>query len=175
MKISIILKLLPILLLNSLYADTGTLTRIIDGDTIKFGATTCRLANIDTPEKARNSRLEKVLDNCNGITMERMIDAGTISSKFINEILVVGNQYNYDVVTKDKYERSVCNVWIDRKTTVNQLMVRNGYAVPFFSFIKDDDLALYKKELAYAKRTNSGLFKSYKPIMDCMIKNLSTH
>ena len=126
MKISMRLKLLPILLLNSLYADTGTLTRIIDGDTIKFGATTCRLANIDTPEKGRNSRLEKVLDGCTGITMERMIDAGNTSSNFIKDILIIGNQYKYDVVSKDKYDRSICNVWVDRKTTANQLMVRNG-------------------------------------------------
>jgi len=57
----LILLLLPLLLL----ADHGTLSKIVDGDTLYFktnGKTVkCRIKYIDTPE----SKLKKDISNCN--------------------------------------------------------------------------------------------------------------
>ncbi|KAB7891376.1 thermonuclease family protein [Poseidonibacter ostreae] len=156
----------------NLSADVGTLSRIIDGDTVKFGNTTCRFANIDTPESRDNKRLQRFINNsCKGTTTNYVLEAGKKSSSKIKELLQVGNQYKYKVSTTDKYGRKICDIFINGKS-VNLKMVEEGYALPFYRYLARSDKATYIKANKNAKRNNKGLYSSHKRLMECMDKDL---
>lgn len=163
--------LLGLGLISCLNADVGKLSRIIDGDTVKFNDTTCRFAYIDTPESKRNDRAKDKIDKCPGLTLETMLDAGKESSEYLNSIIEVGRSYKYDVISTDKYDRKICVIWLNTNVMLNENLVREGYAVPYYTFIKDNDIEKQmKSSLLIAKKNHSGLFKSYESVMQCLLK-----
>lgn len=158
-------------LASTLNADIGKLSRIIDADTVKFNDTTCRFAYIDTPESKRNDRAKQKVDNCNGITLETMVDAGKESASYLNSILEKGNTYKYDVISIDKYNRNVCVIWMDNNEMLNEKLVREGYAVPYYYFIKDGDIERQMRLSSMAaKKNKSGLFATHESVMQCLSK-----
>ena len=158
-------------LASTLNADIGKLSRIIDADTVKFNDTTCRFAYIDTPESKRNDRAKQKVDNCNGITLETMVDAGKESASYLNSILEKGNTYKYDVISIDKYNRNVCVIWMDNNEMLNEKLVREGYAVPYYYFIKDGDIERQMRLSSIAaKKNKSGLFATHESVMQCLSK-----
>ena len=163
--------LIGIGLVSTLNADIGKLSRIIDADTVKFNDTTCRFAYIDTPESKRNDRAKQKVDNCNGITLETMVDAGKESASYLNSILEKGNTYKYDVISIDKYNRNVCVIWMDNNEMLNEKLVREGYAVPYYYFIKDGDIERQMRLSSMAaKKNKSGLFATHESVMQCLSK-----
>ena len=163
--------LIGIGLLSCLNADIGKLSKITDGDTVKFGETTCRFAYIDTPESKRNDRAKNKVDECPGLTLETMVDAGKESANYLNSILELGRTYKYDVISSDKYDRKVCVIWINNNEMLNQLLVREGYAVPYYHFIKDSNIEKQMRLSATtAKKTRSGLYKNNEAVMQCLSK-----
>ena len=131
----------------SLNADTGSLIKIVDGDTVHFKTdgkiVNCRLAYIDTPESKRNNKAKKDVSNCKGINLDDVVYAGKQSSKYLAKYLSIDNYYRYRVIGKDtKYNRSVCEIY-NNDGLVNLQIVKDGYAVPYYSFIKNKS----KKEL----------------------------
>lgn len=163
--------LIGIGLVSTLNADIGKLSRIIDGDTVKFNDTTCRFAYIDTPESKRNDRAKSKVEDCTGLTLEKMVDAGKQSASYLNSILELGRTYKYDVISTDKYDRKVCVIWIDNNQMLNENLVREGYAVPYYAFIKDRDIERQMRtSFTMAKRNKSGLFKTYESVMQCLLK-----
>ncbi len=163
--------LIGIGLVSTLNADIGKLSRIIDGDTVKFNDTTCRFAYIDTPESKRNDRAKSKVEDCTGLTLETMVDAGKQSASYLNSILELGRTYKYDVISTDKDDRKVCVIWLNNNEMLNEKLVRDGYAVPYYYFIKDKDIEKQMRfSFAMAKRNKSGLFKTYESVMQCLLK-----
>lgn len=159
-----------ILILNSciLNADVGILSRVVDGDTVEFGNTVCRLAYIDTPESHPNEKAKRDISVCSEIAMGRVVEAGKLAAKFTSSQLSRGKSYKYDVVDVDHYGRKVCLIEVNGGS-LNLGIVASGYAVPYERYIPDYDVkrefAKYKKE---AKMKNSGLWENYGGVLDCM-------
>lgn len=160
--------LLSCLFAFSLKADVGMLSKVVDGDTIYFGAVKCRLAYIDTPESKNNEKARRDAAKCNGITPERIVEAGKIAADFTKAQLQVGRSYKYSVVDTDRYGRSVCLIEADGGS-LNLGIVAAGYAVPFEQYIPDyQTKRLFNKYAQEAKRTNAGLWGSHSSVMECM-------
>lgn len=158
-------------LASTLNADIGKLSKIVDGDTVKFNDTTCRFAYIDTPESKRNDRAKSKVEDCTGLTLETMVDAGKQSASYLNSILELGRTYKYDVISTDKYDRKVCVIWLNNNEMLNEKLVRDGYAVPYYYFIKDKDIEKQMRfSFTMAKKNKSGLFKSNESVMQCLSK-----
>jgi len=156
----------------NLNADVGILTKISDGDTIRFGKDICRLANIDTPESSENPRLEKILKKCNTPKKE-ILDAGKKSSNHLSSYLKVGEEYKYTVINNnDGKGRKVCLINLSNNETVNLKMVEDGYAYPYFYFIPSYMKKRYKDALDYAQENKKGLFKTHSNVMECLKKGV---
>lgn len=164
--------LIGIGLISCLNADIGKLSKIVDGDTVKFNDTTCRFAYIDTPESKRNDRAKNKVDECPGLTLETMVDAGKESVNYLNSILEIGKSYKYDVISTDRYDRKVCVIWLNNNVMLNENLVREGYAVPYYTYIKDSDIERQMRlSSMIAKKYRSGLFKSHESVMQCLAKS----
>lgn len=164
--------LIGIGIISCLNADIGKLSKIVDGDTVKFGETTCRFAYIDTPESKRNDRARNKVDECQGLTLETMVDAGEKSANYLNSILEIGKSYKYDVISIDRYNRKVCVVWLSNNLMLNEKIAKEGYAVPYYTYIKDKNIEKQMRVSSMiAKKYRSGLFKSHESVMQCLAKS----
>lgn len=153
-------------------ADVGILTKIIDGDTVRFGTDTCRLANIDTPESNFNNRLEKNVKNC-GINTSDVIVAGKKAKEHLSNYLKEGVEYKYTITNKsDNYGRKICLININNSETVNIKMVEDGYAYPYYYFIPSSLKDKYKKALESARNNKKGLFEEHENVMICLEKGV---
>lgn len=152
-------KYLGMLLISAsiLQAEVGSFKKIIDGDTIDIGNDRCRFAYIDTPESKSNERLKRKLESCNGLTVETMIDAGESAKKHLEKYLNKGDSYKYEVLSKDRYGRSVCEIYSDGEL-INLKMVADGYAVPYYQYIPQNKKSLFMKASQDAKSNKRGLY-----------------
>lgn len=163
---------LATLITVNLNADVGILTKITDGDTVKFGNDICRLANIDTPESKNNPRLEKTLKNCN-TPMYDILEAGMQSTNQLSKYLKLGEEYKYTVIKKDDGKgRKICVINLSNTETANLQMVKDGYAYPYFYFIPSYMKKEYKDALEDARVNKRGLFKTHGDVMDCLEKGV---
>lgn len=149
------------------FAEVGNFKKIIDGDTIDIGKDRCRLAYIDTPESKVNERLKRKLESCNGVTVETMVQAGESSKKHLSKYLSRGTSYKYEVISKDRYGRSVCEVYSNGEL-INLKMVAEGYAVPYFQYIPENKKSLFRKASQEAKKNNNGLYKLNLSAIKCI-------
>ena len=155
------------LISSSLFADVGMLTKIVDGDTVHFGNTICRLAYVDTPESRKNNRLENKLEKCSGVTVETMINAGKESKSYIEENLIKGKSYKYNIISSDRYERKVCEIY-NNSSMINLELVKDGYAVPYYQYIPKNLKADFEKASKEAKRLKKGLYKTNPTAINCI-------
>ena len=115
----------------------GNVVGISDGDTLKLlvGKETVkvRLAEIDTPEKSQpwGNRAKQALGN----------------KVFRKDVRV-------QVVTKDRYGRTVGHIWLGSRD-INREMVREGHAWVYRRYMKDKSLL---DDEAYAKNNGLGLW-----------------
>ncbi len=162
------------LYLLPLCADVGTLKKIIDGDTLSIysdGRTIkCRIAYIDTPESKYNYRAKRKTQQCPVITLNRMVEAGKEAKKYAKSLLKIGTKYRYKVIGHDRYKRSICIVQLPGDLTFNERMIIDGYATPFWRYIPNKMHSHYKKLLNKAKQEHAGLWRNYKPILECLEK-----
>jgi micrococcal nuclease len=104
----------------------GSVTEVFDGDTVLVfipgrGPETVRYIGIDTPETNYPGR--------------RVEELGPEASRF-NREMVLGREVllELDVQERDRFGRLLAYVWLDHGTggaMVNEVLVREGYAVPF--------------------------------------------
>ena len=164
------------LVATSVFAEVGTLTKIKDGDTVDFGSTICRFANIDTPESKDNERLRKFLENsCQGVTSSFVVNAGKESAKKLNELLKIGKQYKYEVSGTDRYGRKICTISLNERDTVNLEMVKSGYALPFYQYMNNNVKEQYMKASKEAKEKQRGLYLNHSQVMKCMSQELDKY
>lgn len=137
------MKALFILLLSGLsficeaqYQFTGTITRVIDGDTFwfacKYGSFKVRMAGIDAPELKQKFGKE----------------SKAFLARFTNKRAVI------KTIQTDKYGRYVAFLFIDN-VCINLLCVRYGYAWDYGYFNTDSSYALAQK---LAQKENKGLW-----------------
>lgn len=162
-------KIIGLVLIASsfVFAEVGAVKKIIDGDTIDIGNDRCRFAYIDTPESKSNDRLKRKLESCNGVTVETMVQAGESSKKHLSKYLSRGTSYKYEVISKDRYGRSVCEVYSNGEL-INLKMVAEGYAVPYFQYIPENKKSLFRKASQEAKKNNNGLYKLNLSAIKCI-------
>lgn len=131
------------------YEITGTVTRIVDGDTLAVLSqgheTRIRLAGIDAPEKGQAF---------GQVAKEKL------ASLVFGKLVVV-------IPTKiDKYGRQVGKVLLDEQD-VNLLMVKSGLAWHFKEYENEqqpEDRKLYDEAEKLARQTKTGLWTESQPI-----------
>lgn len=159
--------LLPLLLLG----DTGTLKKIVDGDTVHFKTNNqivkCRIQHIDTPETSNNKKNKSDLKHCNGVTEKDMTSMGKSATRAAKRLLTIDKEYEYDVNGKDRYQRSICIIKLGN-STFNEQMVLNGYAIPYRQFMNTSEKRHYNALLEKAKSTHSGLWKERADAIECL-------
>ena len=156
-----------ILLGGLLQAEEQKLRYVIDGDTVVFANTTCRLAYIDTPESKFNRKLQRDISHSN-ISADEVIKAGRISKNYLKSILRKGSTYTFDVITKDKYQRSICVIYDHGGMSISHRVVKNGMAIPFWRYVrgttKREMIALVRSAKLYKK----GLWRAYPDVLEMM-------
>lgn len=140
---------------------------VTDGDTVVFSKTTCRLAYIDTPESKMNKKLKKDIRN-SSVTADEVIKAGRISKNYLKSIMQKGDFYHFKVINVDRYGRSVCVIKNHQGKSINDMVVKNGFAVPFWRYVpmlvKPKMIALVKS----AKYQNKGLWRTNPNVLNMM-------
>ncbi len=122
----------------------GHVVKVIDGDTFDMMVGTTkirvRLFGIDSPERGQpyNRKAKEFLD-------------GLIADKDVQVI----------VHNKDRYGRTVGEVYVTDNTFVNGELVKAGFAWHFTRYSDDPELARLQEE---AKRTKAGLWQEENPI-----------
>ncbi len=139
---------------------TGTLTKVVDGDTLYFDDDKCRIAHIDSPESSRNLKAKGDAERCEDLTLETLVEMGKQSTAYANDLVKVGMTYKYDVIGTDRYERSICIVHTP-DGLFNELMVKEGYAVPYEQYIPQSLKQKYHLLATEAEQLKSGLWKTY--------------
>ncbi len=148
---------------STLLAEIGMLKSIVDGNTLRFNNTTCRIAYIDTPESQRNAKAKRDIQSCPGISVETLVGMGKESTKHAESILQIGKSYRYEVIATDHYKRSICIVDLG-KTTFNEQMIIDGYAVVYERYVPKNLKRRYLLLEKEAKRTNQGLWYKHQKI-----------
>lgn len=162
------MKLLILIMISiGLSANIGTLKKVVDGDTLYFNNNKCRIAYIDTPESKPNKKAKRDTERCKNLTLDTMIKIGKDSAEHAKTLVKIGKQYKYDVIGTDRYKRSICIVYTP-EGIFNELMVKDGYAMPYVQYLPDN---LKRKYLLYvkdAKHQSLGLWRKYN--LDCIGK-----
>lgn len=165
-------KLLILLVPFLLMADTGILTKIVDGDTLYFKTdgqkVKCRIEYIDTPESKNNSKLKRDIKYCRDVSTKDMISAGKSATRAAKRLLKLRDGYSYKVHGKDRYGRSICVVQLDDTTTFNEEMISNGYAVPFRRYMSSEEKRYFNEVLEEAKTHHVGLWKDFAKEIKCL-------
>ncbi|NLK37790.1 MAG: nuclease [Epulopiscium sp.] len=138
--------LLPFLLSATTSIISGRIIGIKDGDTVVLltpekKQITVRLYGIDCPEKNQAY--------------------GTRAKQFTSD-LVFGKDVDVQIVSSDRYGRTIGMIVTDDGITVNHELVRNGYAWWYREYAKDDTiLPLLEKE---ARLSYIGLWADNNPV-----------
>jgi len=131
---------------------TGTVTRIIDGDTIEVrtshraGASfTIRLAHIDAPEKGQRF--------------------GQESARYLSA-LIMGKAVRVDYSKRDFFGRIIGTVFLlagdsDSLREVNRILIAGGYAWVYRKYSRNEVLAGVE---AQARANRKGLWQDTKPV-----------
>lgn len=105
------------------YDATGTLVRVVDGDTyilnIDGAETRVRLIGVDTPESVAPPSYYK--DNT---------EEGVAVSQIVKDKMKAGDTIyiEYDVNRQDKYSRTLAYLYFEDGTMVQEWLLTNGYA-----------------------------------------------
>lgn len=150
----ILLLIIPLLLI----ADIRKLSKIVDGDTLYFNTVKCRIAYIDCHEAHRNQKAKRDAQRCSGLTVGTIINMGKAATQHANTLLQIGKNYQYNVIGTDRYQRSICVVKLGR-TTYNEQMVLDGFALPFEKYLPQHLKRHYHKLASEARSQNRGLWK----------------
>ena len=122
--------LLVFLCLSSVaFADTLTVERVIDGDTLQLSSgEKIRLIGIDTPEASDNPKTRRDSERTEK-AIQDIIAMGKETSAFTHK-LVEGKEIRleFDVQQRDKYGRLLAYVYLTDGTFVNAEIVKAGYA-----------------------------------------------
>jgi len=115
---------------------------VIDGDTFEMHGQRIRLHGIDAPESGQQCK------GANGKTYR----CGQMAAKQMSGY-VSGQTVNCEILDKDRYGRFIARCLVNG-TDVNELLVKEGWALAYRQYSKD-----YVRAEAKAKRANIGLWQ----------------
>ena len=122
------------LLTSPLHAQqTTTVTRIVDGDTIKVfylgNEESIRLIGIDTPESRVNKKTKKDAKR-SGQDIETIIEMGMRATEYVESLVKPGDivTIEFDVQERDRYKRLLGYVYLIDGRMLNEEIVKAGYA-----------------------------------------------
>jgi micrococcal nuclease len=139
-------------------ADSGTVVRIIDGDTlvvsINNGDHTIRLLNVDTPETKDPDQPVECL--------------GPQATKYLEGLLPKGTQVKleFDKERNDQYGRTLAGVFAPDGSLVNAEVAREGLGIPVQYGENRKFLPPVEAAYAEARTAKSGLFSEQ---VDCTV------
>jgi len=162
------------------YAQSGKLINIVDGDTIVLSTKgkniICQMGEIDTPEIVLNSKLKREMKECN-FSKDKFIKLGNISHNFAKSILKIGQTYEYYVYDYTRSKNPICKIKLPKglrveiRPTFDEIMVSEGYALPYVVKSKPDQLKLFLKIAKDAKQQKYGLWKENYDLMQCLVEH----
>lgn len=138
---------------------------IVDGDGLivqdKFSdeLLEIRLLGIDAPELKWCKKLKKD-EEITHLAGAFLIKLGLLSKRFLQKVLKVGSKVSIKQEknnTIDKYGRTLAYVILPSGKSLNELMIREGYAKPLKDF-ECSELANYQKFNIFAKQGRKGLY-----------------
>ena len=112
---------------------TTTVTRIVDGDTLKVfyleGEESIRLIGIDTPESRVNKKTKKDAKR-SGQDIETIIAMGKRATEYVESLVKPGGliTIEFDVQERDRYKRLLGYVYLSNGNMLNEEIVKAGYA-----------------------------------------------
>ena len=141
-----------------------TVTRIVDGDTLKVISwgkeESIRLIGIDTPESRVNKKTKKDAKR-SGQDIETIIAMGKRATEYVESMVTPGDliTIEFDEQERDKYGRLLGYVYLSNGKMLNEEIVKAGYAnvmtIPPNVKYKDKFLKVYK----LARERKLGLWK----------------
>ena len=145
-KIPLLTILFYLLIISTCIATTftGKVVRVLDGDTIEVlvdkKPIRVRLAEIDCPEKDQ--------------------PFGQAAKKYV---LKIASQkiVTVESKTKDRYGRTIGEVFLPNGDSLNRLLIRDGYAWHYKKYSKDESLAELENQ---ARKNKAGLWQDNNPI-----------
>lgn len=175
------IKLLSILLALHLaiptlaYAQTQdyTVESIEDGDTITIinldgESRRIQLSGIDAPEDTENAKLKLDIQK-KGLSKEALLEIGELATGFLKREVAAGQKVTLqgDLSKHDKYGRIPAIVINEQGSSLNLLMVREGYAILLRRYPLEESFKTALEEAEqHARSSNSGLWKSHPEIME---------
>lgn len=151
-------------------SDILKIEKIIDGDTIYFQKDIkCRLAYIDAPESYENEKFFRDYAQCS-LRKNDLLKAGKDTTSYLNSILKIGNKLKIKIVDTDIHNRKVCELYTLDNFSISELLVQEGFALPFYKFINSKNKSKYDKILNKAIKENKGNWKKHNKTMNCLLK-----
>jgi len=156
-------------LLSPLHAEQRVLRYIVDGDTVVFKKSVCRLAYIDSPESKRNKKAKRDILRCSNVNIDDVVESGREAKRYLHSLMQKGRSYDVKVVDVDRYGRDVCLIYDQDQESINERVVKNGFAVPFWKYIRSSDVKRAMVDhVRYANTKNKGVWRTHRNVMECM-------
>jgi micrococcal nuclease len=129
-----LLFIIVVLLSSTLHAQqTTTVSRVIDGDTLKVfylgGEVSIRLIGIDTPESRVNNKAKKDAKRSEQ-DIEIIIAMGKRATAYVESLVKPGDTITieFDVQELDRYGRLLGYVYLSNGKMLNEEIIKAGYA-----------------------------------------------
>ena len=160
-----------------LWAETGKLVQIVDGDTMVFSfknkKTVCQIAYVDMPEIHNNPRVKTQSKRCK-IGEKHIIDAGKKATQYLHSVVHVGQPYEVDILERDQRGWARCIVHIPKglhvslHPTINGLMIEQGYGVTYRLTSYEKLPNAIEETMDLVQKTKRGLWKDDSDVMECL-------
>ncbi len=145
---------------------------IEDGDTITIinldgESRRIQLSGIDAPEDTENAKLKLDMQK-KGLSKESLLEIGELATSFLKSKVAAGQKVTLqgDLSQRDKYGRIPAIVISEKGSSLNLLMVREGYAILLKRYPLEEKFRTALEEAQqHARSSNSGLWKSHPEIM----------
>ncbi len=172
-----------LILLSATYvsAETFTVERVVDGDTLRLtNGENVRLIGIDTPESGNNAKTRKDAERT-GQDIKTITAMGKRATEIMKRYVKIGTKVDleFDVQKRDRYNRLLAYVYVDiandglrithrsalvdrangkERYFLNATMVYEGYAQPMTIPPNVKYAELFKNLYKEARENNRGLW-----------------
>ncbi|WP_457600607.1 thermonuclease family protein [Hydrogenivirga sp.] len=147
------LLLLPLVI----FAYECTVEKVIDGDTFLCSGDRVRLIGIDTPESSYNPRVYKQRSLGDARTV---VELGRRAKRFTEELIPPGTRVRLElgVQERDRYGRLLAYVWLPDGRMLNEVLLREGYAMILTIPPNVKYLSRFREAYRYAVENRKGLW-----------------
>ena len=158
---------------DSFYEEAKVL-QIYDGDTIlvefKGRREKVRFIGIDAPESSESAKARRDAARL-GVTLQELFVQGVESTKYLKTLMQRGDEINleFDTQERDKYGRMLAYIHTLGKKSINEEMLRAGYASLMIITPDNRYQQKFLNQCETAKKQKRGLWKEERPFLTCFI------